>query len=36
MTWVADQEPDRVAMVYEGEQSTRAAFERRANRLARA
>ena len=36
MTWLAEQEPDRVAVVYEGEQRTRAALERRANRLARA
>ncbi len=36
MTWLADQAPDRVAVVHGTEQATRAALERRSNRLARA
>jgi bile acid-coenzyme A ligase len=34
--WLAERDPDRVAIVHEGEARTRSALDRRANRLARA
>jgi bile acid-coenzyme A ligase len=36
MTWLAEREPDRVAVIHEKETLTRGELERRANRLARA
>jgi bile acid-coenzyme A ligase len=36
ISWLAEQEPERPAIVHEGTESTRAELERRSNRLARA